>query len=52
MEIFISWSGNRSKAIAELLKRWIKQVLQGTQPWISTQDIESGSLWFSELATS
>ena len=49
MEIFISWSGQRSKAVAELLKKWIKMVIQGTDPWISTQDLESGSLWLSEI---
>jgi hypothetical protein len=50
MDIFISWSGDRSKAVAELLKQWVKQVLQGTQPWISTQDIGSGGLWLSKLS--
>lgn len=24
-------------------------VIQGTEPWVSTQDLESGSLWVSEL---
>lgn len=49
VEIFISWSGQRSRAVAELLKNWIKMVVQGTDPWISTQDLESGSLWLSEI---
>jgi hypothetical protein len=49
MDIFISWSGQRSKAVAELLKTWIKMVIQGTEPWISTQDLESGSLWLSGI---
>lgn len=49
MEIFVSWSGQRSRAVAELLKKWIKMVLQGTEPWVSTQDLESGSLWVSDL---
>ena len=49
MKIFISWSGERSKRIATYLKGWIKRVLQGTEPWISTKDTESGSIWFSEV---
>jgi lambda repressor-like predicted transcriptional regulator len=49
MKMFISWSGARSKAVAELLKIWIKCVLQATDPWISTKDIDRGSVWFSEI---
>lgn len=49
MKIFVSWSGARSKAVAELLNGWIKCVIQATQPWISTRDIDRGALWFSAI---
>ncbi len=49
MRVFISWSGARSRAIAELLNDWIKCVLQASRPWISTRDIDRGALWFSEI---
>ncbi|QDU11294.1 toll/interleukin-1 receptor domain-containing protein [Gimesia aquarii] len=49
MKVFISWSGNRSRAVAEMLKTWIKCVLQATRPWLSTRDIDRGALWFSEI---
>lgn len=49
MKVFISWSGNRSRAVAEVMSDWIKCVLQASQPWISTRHIERGSLWFSEI---
>lgn len=49
MKIFISWSGSRSRAVAEVVSDWIKCVLQASQPWISTRHIERGSLWFSEI---
>jgi hypothetical protein len=49
MKIFISWSGARSKAIAEILSDWVKCVLQATRPWLSTRDIDRGALWFSEI---
>jgi len=49
VKIFISWSGPRSKAVAELLHFWIQCVLQTARPWISSQDIDRGSLWFSEI---
>lgn len=50
MKVFISWSGTRSKAVAELLNDWIKCVIQATRPWISTRDIDRGALWFSEIS--
>lgn len=50
MKIFISWSGARSRAVAELMSDWIKCVLQASQPWISTRDIDKGAIWFSEIS--
>lgn len=49
MKVFISWSGKRSRAVAELLNDWTKCVLQATRPWLSTRDIDRGALWFSEI---
>lgn len=50
MKVFISWSGERSRQVAELLNEWIQCVLQAVDPWLSTRDIDKGSLWFSEIA--
>jgi hypothetical protein len=49
MKVFISWSGNDSKQVAELLAVWIKDVLQGVDTWISSEDIEKGSLWINDI---
>ncbi|TCW50805.1 TIR domain-containing protein [Phytobacter diazotrophicus] len=49
MKIFISWSGNRSKAVAELFSEWLKCVIQASEPWISTRDIDRGATWYSEI---
>jgi len=49
MKIFLSWSGHRSRAVAEVMSVWIKCVLQATSPWISTRDIDRGALWFTEI---
>ncbi len=46
MKIFVSWSGKRSKAVAELMSDWLKCVIQASQPWISTRDIDRGAIWF------
>jgi arsenate reductase-like glutaredoxin family protein len=49
MKIFLSWSGHRSKLIAESLKDWLEQVIQSTEPWISTS-IEKGKKWSKEIS--
>ena len=49
MKIFISWSGERSHQVAELLSDWLQCVLQAANPWLSSKDIDRGSIWFSEI---
>jgi hypothetical protein len=49
MLVFLSWSGERSHRMAVQLQKWLKKVLQATDPWMSP-DIEKGSRWGSELA--
>jgi len=49
MQVFISWSGDQSKAVAELLNEWIPCVIQAIDPWISSADLDKGSMWFSDL---
>ncbi|MBZ5671736.1 MAG: toll/interleukin-1 receptor domain-containing protein [Acidobacteriia bacterium] len=51
MKIFISWSGDMSKAVAEALYEWLPSVIQAVQPWLSQRNIEKGSRWSSELAS-
>ena len=49
MKVFLSWSGNRSKAVAHLLNDWLCCVIQACRPWISSRDLDRGSLWFGEI---
>jgi hypothetical protein len=49
MKVFLSWSGQRSKEIASLLSDWLCCVIQASRPWISTRDLDRGSLWFGEI---
>jgi len=49
MNVFISWSKSLSKDCAEILRDWIKCTLQASEPWISSKDIDKGSLWFNEI---
>lgn len=50
MKIFISWSGELSRRVAELLKDWIPHVIQSAEPWISTKDIGKGEVWFPTIS--
>jgi hypothetical protein len=50
VDIFISWSGETSRQVAELLSEWLKCVVQKCNPWISSRDIERGALWFGQIS--
>lgn len=50
MNIFISWSGERSKSVAELLRNWIPDILEYAKPWLSKNDIAAGQRWAQEIA--
>ena len=48
--VFITWSGKRSKAIAEALRDWLPKIIQTTDPWMSEHDIAKGTRWPLEIA--
>lgn len=50
MKVFISWSGDRSKALAEILRQWLPGVIQAVKPYYSPDDIAKGTRWSSEIA--
>lgn len=47
--VFISWSGERSRMAAEALREWLPVVLQASKPWMSEEDIEKGSRGLEEV---
>jgi hypothetical protein len=51
MQLFLSWSGERSKAIAAAFRDWFPLVVQSVKPWYSPEDIDKGSRWLSDLST-
>lgn len=50
MNVFISWSGDRSRCVAEALRPWLKQVINVLDPWISIADIGNGTRWRDHVA--
>ncbi len=51
MKVFISWSGERSRTLAEALRDWLPKVIQAVNPWMSAVDIERGARWMSDIST-
>jgi hypothetical protein len=48
--VFISWSGGRSKFIALALRKLLPMVLQASKPFMSEKDIDGGRRGLLELA--
>ncbi len=51
MKIFISWSGDSSRAVAHALTIWLPFIFQDIQPWMSDHDISAGARWNTDLDT-
>lgn len=50
MRVFISWSGELSRLLADSFRRWLPGVLQAVKPYFSPSDIEKGSRWDTEIS--
>jgi hypothetical protein len=50
MDVFISWSGAQSKQAAEALHHFLPLMINAIQPWLSSEDIEAGARWASDIA--
>lgn len=48
--MFLSWSGPRSRHLADALRSWLPRVIQSLRPWMSDEDIAAGSRWLPEIA--
>lgn len=49
MKVFISWSGLRSRTVALGLRRWLPDVIQNVEPFMSENDISAGVRWGANL---
>lgn len=50
MKVFICWSGERSRIVAQALRAYLPKMLQATEPFMSDQDMRSGARWPVEIA--
>lgn len=48
--VFLSWSGDRSRAVATALRDWIPLVLERAEPWHS-DTIDAGRRWNGDIAS-
>lgn len=51
MRIFLSWSGELSKKIAEKLNKWLPYIIQSIEIFYSAEDIEKGEQWNEKLSS-
>ncbi len=49
MKTFISWSGNLSKNIAEIINKWVPCIVD-IKPFISSNDIQKGEKWNEKIS--
>ncbi|MFP3423558.1 hypothetical protein [Pseudoalteromonas sp. SIMBA_162] len=49
MKTFFSWSGKKSHAMAMAFSDWLPCVIQAVDPWVSSEDIDRGSIWLNEI---
>lgn len=50
MKVFVSWSGELSKQIAQMLKIWLPRLIQSLDVFYSPDDIEKGDNWDSKIS--
>lgn len=50
MKVFISWSGNKSHKVGLIFREWLPSVIQSLEPYVSSEDIDKGARWSTDIA--
>ena len=50
MKVFISWSGESSRRVADLLRKYLPCMIQDLKPFMSQHDLSSGGRWTEQLS--